>query len=123
MSLIFPALTLPRLCHHVVRCHSRQRSIIPMRVCLSLPECHGWKTSDFGQRSIFTHNTESYIKLKEKELNVNPGFGVLHATGTIDFVIKPTNVQVRNYNFFFYIRIYSRHFFFFRFAYIFMCSF
>lgn len=93
---MFPAMTLSRLCQQV-RHHSRQRSIIPMNICLGLPSHCGWQKSNCGQRSIFTHNTESFIKLKEKELDVNPGFGVLHATGTIDFHIKPTSVQVRNF--------------------------
>lgn len=63
-------------------------------MCPGPLSCGGWQESGVGQRSIFTHNTESHVKLKEKELNVNPGFGVLHATGTIDFLIKPASVQV-----------------------------
>lgn len=93
MPLIFPAMTFSRLCQHLVRFHGRQSSIVPMRTCIGLASRYGWRKSNIGQRSIFTHNTESHVKLKEKELDVNPGFGVLHATGTIDFLIKPTNVQ------------------------------
>lgn len=84
--MTLPATNLPRLCQLVLRGHSRHRSIIPR--CASAVHANY-----FGSRSLFTHNKETYVKLKEKELHVNPGFGVLHVTGTIDFHIKPTNVQ------------------------------
>ncbi|XP_045113941.1 uncharacterized protein LOC123506117 isoform X2 [Portunus trituberculatus] len=70
----------------ILRCHSTHKSIIPR--CVSAVHAN-----NFGCRSLFTHNTETYVKLKEKELHVNPGFGVLHVSGTIDFHIRPTNVQ------------------------------
>lgn len=94
MSLIFPAMTIPRLCQHLVRCHSGRSSVVPMTYIGLASHCSWWKSST-GRRAIFTHNTKSHVKLKEKELDVSPGFGVLHVTGTIDFLIKPTNVQVR----------------------------
>ncbi|KAG7158940.1 protein FAM185A-like [Homarus americanus] len=54
---------------------------------------NGWRNSDFNRRFIFSHATEDYIKLMGKDLHVNPGFGVLHANGTVDLLIKPTNPQ------------------------------
>ncbi|KAK8746831.1 hypothetical protein OTU49_016841, partial [Cherax quadricarinatus] len=44
-------------------------------------------------RCIFTHETNDYVRLKRKDLHVNSGFGVLHASGTVDFVIKPACIQ------------------------------
>lgn len=86
-------MNMHRFCQLVLRGHSKHRNIIARCVHPALASHSGWLHSSHGHRFLFTHNTESYIKLKEKELHVNPGFGTLHVTGTIDFLIKPTNVQ------------------------------
>ncbi|XP_071548521.1 protein FAM185A isoform X2 [Panulirus ornatus] len=64
-------------------------------VCNNSVENLGWRVWSFGikPRTIFTHATENYVKLKSKDFHVNPGFGILHVNGGVDFVIKPTNVQ------------------------------
>lgn len=95
MTVTFPAMNLPRLCQLIQRGHGRHRNILSRCVHPVKASHSGWLYSNFGHRFLFTHNAETYVKLKEKELDVNPGFGVLHVTGTIDFLIKPTNVQVR----------------------------